>query len=56
MYCSATGFPDKVYLGTAEGEFKKRFYNHNSSFKNKLKMNDTTLAKHVWDSKLKHLH
>ena len=51
---SATGFPNKVYLGTAEGEFKKRFYNHNSSFKNELKMNDTTLAKHVWDLKLKH--
>ena len=28
----ATGFPDKIYLGTAKGEFKKRFYNHNSSF------------------------
>ena len=51
---STTGFPNKVYLGTAEGEFKKRFYNHNSSFKNELKMNDTTLAKHVWDLKLKH--
>ena len=51
---SATGFPNKVHLGTAEGEFKKRFYNHNSSFKNELKMNDTTLAKHVWDLKLKH--
>ena len=41
-------------VGTAEGEFKKRFYNHNSYFKNELKMNDTTLAKHVWDLKLKH--
>ena len=30
----ATGFPNKVYLGTAHGEFKKRFYNHNTSFKN----------------------
>ena len=26
---SATGFLHKIYLGTAEGEFKKRFYNHN---------------------------
>ena len=25
---SATGFLHKVYLGTAQGEFKKRFYNH----------------------------
>ena len=46
---SATGFPNKFYLGTTEGEFKKRFYNHNSSFKIELKMNDATLAKHVWD-------
>ena len=34
---SATGFPNKVYLGTAQGEFKKRFYNHNTSFKNESK-------------------
>ena len=26
---SATGFLNKVYLGTAQGEFKKRFHNHN---------------------------
>ena len=41
-------------ISSAEGEFKKRSYNHNSSFKNQLKMNDTTLAKHIWDLKLKH--
>ena len=41
-------------ISSAEGEFKKRSYNHNSSFKNELKMNDTTLAKHIWDLKLKH--
>ena len=51
---SATGFPKKVYLETSQGEFKKRFYNHNTSFKNKSKMDDTTLAKYVWDLKLKH--
>ena len=38
---SATGFLNKVYLGTAQGEFKKWFYNHNVSFKNKSKKNDT---------------
>ena len=27
--------PDKVYLGTAEGEFKKRHHNHTKSFRNK---------------------
>ena len=25
---STSGHPDKVYLGTAEGDFKKRYYNH----------------------------
>ena len=51
---STTGFPYKVYLGTAQGEFKKRFYNHNTSFKDESKGNDTTLAKYVWYLKLKH--
>ena len=46
---SATGFSNKVYLGIAQGEFKKRFYNHNTTFKNDQKRNDTALAKHVWD-------
>ena len=44
---SATGFLNKVYLGNAKGEFKKWFYNHNTSFKNESKRNDTTLAKYV---------
>ena len=51
---STTGFPNKVYLGTAQGEFKKRFCNHNMSFKNESKKNGTTLAKYIWDLKLKH--
>ena len=51
---SANGLPDKCYLGTAEGDFKKRFYNHKKSFKNKSYMNETTLSKYVWDLKLKH--
>ena len=51
---SATGFPNKVYLGTAQGEFKKQFHNHKSSFKNESKNNDIILAKYVWDLKLKH--
>ena len=42
---SATDFPNKVYLETPQGEFKKRFYNHNTSLKNESKRNDTTLAK-----------
>ena len=35
--------PDKVYLGTAEGDFRKRFYNHRTSFNNEDSANDTTL-------------
>ena len=32
---SVAGYPNKVYLGTAEGDFKQRFYNHRTSFNNK---------------------
>ena len=31
---TATGHPRKVYLGTAEGNFKQRYYNHKKSFRN----------------------
>ena len=41
--------PDKVYLGTAEGEFKKRFYNHKKSFKNRGYTSDTSLSKYIWE-------
>ena len=32
---SATVTPDKVYLWTAEKDFKKRYHNHTKSFRNK---------------------
>ena len=51
---STSGHPGKVYLGTAEGDFKKRYYNHISSFKNKTQMKKTTLAKYVWEQKQGH--
>ena len=51
---STSGHPDKVYLGTAEGDFKKRYYNHISSFKNEIEMNKTSLAKYVWEQKERH--
>ena len=51
---TATGHLDKVYLGTAEGDFKQRFYNHKKSFKNKSYANDTTLSKYIWEMKQKH--
>ena len=46
MYGSTTAFLNKVYLGTAQGEFKKRFCNFNKSFKNKSMRNYNTLAKY----------
>ena len=48
---SRSGHPDKVYLGTAEGDFKKRYNNCISSFKNETLMNKTTLEKYVWEQK-----
>ena len=41
------GYPKKVYLGTAEGDFKQRFYNHRMSFNNEGYSTDTTLSKYV---------
>ena len=32
---TATGRPRKVYLGTAEGDFKQRYCNHKKSFRNR---------------------
>ena len=43
--------PDKVYLGTAEGDFKKRYNNHTKSFKHERYANETTLSKFVWEMK-----
>ena len=43
--------PNKVHLGTADGYFKKRFYNHRKSFNNESSTNDTTLSKYIWELK-----
>ena len=51
---STTINPDKIYIGTAEGKFKKRYYNHKTSLKNREKANDTTLLKYVWEVKDKY--
>ena len=45
---------DKIYLGTAEGDFRKRYYNHKTSLKNREKANDTTLLKYVREVKDKY--
>ena len=56
MYCigSTAVNPDKIYLGTAEGSFKKTYCNHKTSFKNRVKANDTTLSKCVSELKDKY--
>ena len=50
---SVDGYPNKVYLGTAEGDFKQRFYNHWMSFNDEGHSTDTTLSKYVWEIKKK---
>ena len=44
--------PNKVYLGTAEGDSKKRFYNYRKSINNEGSANDTTLSKYIWELKV----
>ena len=41
----------KVYLGVAEGEFKKQRYNYTQSFRNENYSNMTTLSSYVWKIK-----
>ena len=40
-----------TYVGLCSGEFKKRFYNHTKSFKNKKYQKETELSKYIWDLK-----
>ena len=40
----ATGHLQKVYLGTAEGNFKRRYYHHKKSFRNRKYANETSLS------------
>ena len=50
---SIYGYPNKVYLGTKEGDFKQPFYNHRMSFNNEGHSTDATLSKYVWEVKRK---
>ena len=45
--------PDNVCLGTIDGNFKQRFYNHKKSFNNSTYRNATTLSNTLWDIKKK---
>ena len=43
--------PNNVYLGTAEGDFKKRLYNHRKSFNNGGSANDTSFSEYISELK-----
>ena len=42
------GTVNKVYVGTAESDFKKQFYNDRNSFDNEASANDTNFSKYIW--------
>ena len=46
-------YPNKVYLSTAEGDLKQRFYNHRILFNSEGLSTDKTLSKYVWEMKKK---
>ena len=48
---SVNEYPNKVYLSTAEGDFKQHFYNHWMSFNNEGNSTDTALSKYVCEIK-----
>ena len=50
---STSSRPNKAYLGIAEGDFKKRYFDYISSFKSKTQINKTTSAKYDWELKQK---
>ena len=49
---SVDGYSNKIYLGTAEGDFKQRFYNYRTSFNSDGHSTDTRLPKYVWEIKV----
>ena len=48
---SAPNNPTKFYYGLTEKDFKTRYRNHTSSFRNPTYRNNTELSKHVWTLK-----
>ena len=43
----------ETYIGLTSTEFKARFRNHQVSFNNEARKNDTELSKHIWQFKCK---
>ena len=50
-WCNTYINPDETYLGTAEGDFKKRYNNHTKSFRHKRYSKETTLSKYISEIK-----
>ena len=48
---SVDGYPNKVYLGTAESDFKQCFHNHLMSFNNEGHSANTKLSKYILEIK-----
>ena len=41
---------NKVYIGTAEDDFEKWFYDHRKPFNNEASSNNTTLSNYIWET------
>ena len=50
----ATGHPRKVYLGTAEYDFKQWYHNYKKSFRYWKYANEKSLSKYIFEMKDKH--
>ena len=42
----------KNYQGTCEKDFKERYSNHTSSFRNKSRQKSTELSNYIWELKV----
>ena len=43
----------KLYAGSTQGPFKRRYYNHKSSFTHEIYRHKTSLSNYVWEVKNK---
>jgi len=46
----------ETYVGLTATDFKARFRNHQVSFNNETRKNDTDLSKHIWELKNNQQH
>ena len=51
----STGTEEKIYIGSTEGTFKKRYNNHKSDFNHANRKSSTTLSSYIWECKSKNL-